>query len=69
MKDQFLELQILSQELWNDVKAIKHNACNKKRTIANIEKTITKIKLLELEKELQLLKELNLEKNNYERNI
>jgi hypothetical protein len=59
MKNQFLELQILSQELWSDVKAINHNACNKKRTIANIEKTITKIKKLEFDTELKLLKEIN----------
>lgn len=59
MKDQFLELQILSQELWNDIKAINYNSCNKKRTIAKIEKTIKKIKELDFDTEIKLLKEIN----------
>ena len=59
MKDQFLELQILSQEIWNEVKAINHNACNKKRSISKIEKLVVKIKNLDLDFEINLIKELN----------
>jgi hypothetical protein len=59
MKDQFLELQILSSEIWGEVKAINHNACNKKRAVSKIENLISKIKKLDLESELNLLKEIN----------
>lgn len=59
MKDQFLELQILSSEIWNEVKAINYDACNKKRAASKIEKLIFKIKELDLNKELKLIKSIN----------
>jgi hypothetical protein len=59
MKDQFLELLNLSSEIWSEVKAINYNACNKKRAVSKIENLITKIKKLDLEAELNLIKEIN----------
>ena len=59
MKNQILELQNLSSELWNEVKALNYNACNKKTTFNRIQKLIFKIKQLDLEGELNLIKEIN----------
>jgi hypothetical protein len=58
MKDPFVELEIISSEIWSEYKAIKYNSCNKKKAILRIEKLIIKIKSLELDREVMLLKEL-----------
>jgi hypothetical protein len=59
MKDQFLELQILSSEIWSEAKAIRHNACNKKRAISKIEKLVEKLKKIDFETEIELIKQVN----------
>ena len=63
MKDQFLELQILSNELWDELKSLKYSNLNKKRKIKRIESIINKIKKLDFDLELKLLKEINVFNN------
>jgi hypothetical protein len=59
MKDQFLELQILSNELWDELKSLKYNESYKKRKIKKIESIVNEIKKLDFDTELKLLKEIN----------
>jgi t-SNARE complex subunit (syntaxin) len=59
MKDQFLELSILSSEIWNEAKAIRYNVANKKKAISKIEKLIEKVKKLNLDAEIEIIKQVN----------
>jgi hypothetical protein len=59
MKDQFLELQILSQELWDELKSLRYNQSYKNRKIKKIEAIVNNIKKLDFDTELKLLKEIN----------
>lgn len=58
MKDRFFELNILSEELWNEVKGLRYRATNKKKAINKIEKIVLKIKELDLDEEIKLTKTL-----------
>ncbi len=59
MKDQIFELARLSEELWNERKSLNYIPNNRNKNVfKKLEKLIAEIKSLELEKEIEILKEV-----------
>ena len=60
MKDPYLELQILSSELWNEKKSLDYSRGGKEITkiFDKMDKIISKIKELDFEAENIILKEI-----------
>ena len=59
MKDQIFELARLSEELWNERKSLNYIPNNRNKNVfKKLEKLIAEMKALDLEKEIEILKEV-----------